>query len=39
MADHIGDSTTSRYVFLYYTEAEGQDGGDPIGNRLYRLSW
>ena len=36
MADHIGDSTTSRYVFLYYTEAEGQDGGDPIGNRLYR---
>jgi glucose/arabinose dehydrogenase len=24
------------YVFLYYTEAEGQDGGTPIGNRLYR---
>jgi aldose sugar dehydrogenase len=36
VADHIPDSTTSRYVFLYYTEAEGQDGGDPIGNRLYR---
>ena len=24
------------YVFLYYTEAKGQDGGDPMGNRLYR---
>ena len=24
------------YVFLYYTEAKGEDGGDPIGNRLYR---
>jgi aldose sugar dehydrogenase len=36
VADYIGNSTTSRYVFLYYTEAEGQDGGDPIGNRLYR---
>jgi glucose/arabinose dehydrogenase len=23
------------YVFLYYTESE-EDGGDPIGNRLYR---
>lgn len=33
------DSTT--YVFLYYTEIEGPDGGDkkgvqPIGNRVYR---
>ena len=24
------------YVFLYYTEAKGEDGGDPLGNRLYR---
>jgi len=24
------------YVFLYYTEANGEDGGEPIGNRLYR---
>ena len=24
-----------RYVFLYYTEAK-KDGGEPIGNRLYR---
>jgi aldose sugar dehydrogenase len=24
------------YVFLYYTEAEGQDGGKPIGDRFYR---
>jgi glucose/arabinose dehydrogenase len=23
-------------VFLYYTEAEGQDGGTPIANRLYK---
>jgi aldose sugar dehydrogenase len=23
-------------VFLYYTEAKGEDGGDPIGNRLYK---
>ena len=25
-----------RYVFLYFTEAKLKDGGDPIGNRLYR---
>ena len=36
VTDYAGDSSTSRYVFLYYTEAEGEDGGDPIGNRLYR---
>jgi glucose/arabinose dehydrogenase len=36
VADDAGDSSTFRYVFLYYTEAEGEDGGDPIGNRLYR---
>jgi aldose sugar dehydrogenase len=24
------------YVFMYYTEAEEEDGGSPIGNRLYR---
>lgn len=24
------------YVFLYYTEAEGEDDGEPLGNRLYR---
>jgi glucose/arabinose dehydrogenase len=23
-------------VFVYYTEANGEDGGDPIGNRLYK---
>jgi aldose sugar dehydrogenase len=23
-------------VFLYYTEAEGQDGGTPVANRLYK---
>ncbi|MGC2308645.1 MAG: PQQ-dependent sugar dehydrogenase, partial [Nitrososphaeraceae archaeon] len=36
VTDDAGDSSTSRYVFLYYTEAEGEDRGDPIGNRLYR---
>ena len=25
-----------QYVFLYYTEAKIKDGGEPIGNRLYR---
>jgi aldose sugar dehydrogenase len=24
------------YVFLYFTESEGRDGGERIGNRLYR---
>lgn len=30
------DETGKTYVFLYYTEAQGEDGGAPIGNRLYR---
>ncbi|HET6641496.1 MAG TPA: PQQ-dependent sugar dehydrogenase [Nitrososphaeraceae archaeon] len=30
------NETGNTYVFLYYTEAEGEDGGAPIGNRLYR---
>ena len=30
------NETGKTYVFLYYTEAEGGDGGAPIGNRLYR---
>ena len=30
-------STDLTYVFLYFTEAEGnEDGGEPIANRLYR---
>jgi aldose sugar dehydrogenase len=30
-------SADKTYVFLFYTEAEGtEDGGEPIGNRLYR---
>lgn len=28
--------STSLYVFLYFTEAEEEDGGNPLGNRLYR---
>jgi aldose sugar dehydrogenase len=30
------NSNAIPYVFLYYTEAEGEDEGNPIGNRLYR---
>jgi glucose/arabinose dehydrogenase len=29
-------STGKTFVFLYYTEAESEDGGEPIANRLYR---
>jgi aldose sugar dehydrogenase len=34
-----GNSQTPRYVFLYYTEAEEEDGGEPLGNRLYRYEF
>lgn len=30
------NETGKTNVFLYYTEAEGEDGGSPIGNRLYK---
>jgi glucose/arabinose dehydrogenase len=30
------NDTGKTFVFLYYTEAEGEDGGTAIGNRLYR---
>jgi glucose/arabinose dehydrogenase len=36
VAEEDGNSETPRYVFLYYTEAEEEDGGEPLGNRLYR---
>lgn len=26
-------------VFLYYTEAQGADGGTALGNRVYRYTW
>jgi glucose/arabinose dehydrogenase len=26
-------------VFLYYTEAQGADGGTALGNRVYRYDW
>lgn len=26
-------------VFLYYTEAQGADGGPALGNRVYRYDW
>jgi aldose sugar dehydrogenase len=30
------DTADTTYVFLYYTEAQDKDGGEPIGNHLYR---
>jgi glucose/arabinose dehydrogenase len=30
------NSRSTTYVFLYYTEAEQDDGGEALGNRLYR---
>jgi aldose sugar dehydrogenase len=39
---HNSSTTTSAYVFLYYTEAATKDGDDitegkqPLGNRLFR---
>jgi aldose sugar dehydrogenase len=33
----LKNSTNQKtYVFLYYTESEYEDGGEPVGNRLYR---
>jgi glucose/arabinose dehydrogenase len=39
VAEDDGNSETPRYVFLYYTEAEEEDGGEPLGNRLYRYEF
>jgi glucose/arabinose dehydrogenase len=39
VTDDDGNSETPRYVFLYYTEAEEEDGGEPLGNRLYRYEF
>jgi glucose/arabinose dehydrogenase len=36
VAEDDETSETPHYVFLYYTEAEEEDGGEPLGNRLYR---
>jgi aldose sugar dehydrogenase len=36
IATAINSSRSTTYVFLYYTEAEGEDGGEALGNRLYR---
>jgi glucose/arabinose dehydrogenase len=33
------NDTGKTFVFLYYTEAEGEDGGTAIGNRLYRYEF
>jgi len=30
------NETGTAFVFLYYTEAEGEDGGTALGNRVYR---
>jgi glucose/arabinose dehydrogenase len=34
IARNVNKDTT--YVFLYYTEAKEEDGGESLGNRLYR---
>jgi glucose/arabinose dehydrogenase len=39
VAEDDGSTETPRYVFLYYTEAEVEDGGEPLGNRLYRYEF
>jgi glucose/arabinose dehydrogenase len=33
------NETGRTYVFLYYTEAESEDGGAAIGNRVYRYEF
>lgn len=32
LSKHLGNI----YVFIYFTESNSKDGGEPIGNRLYR---
>lgn len=37
VANNTNDSASHNpYVFLYYTETKGHDGGQVLGNRLYR---
>lgn len=37
VANNTGDNTFQRpYVFLYFTETKDHDGGQVLGNRLYR---
>jgi aldose sugar dehydrogenase len=33
------NETGKTYIFLYFTEAEGQDGGNPVANRVYRYEF
>ena len=33
------NSESPRKVFLFYTEAQGGDGGPALGNRVYRYTW
>ena len=33
------NTETPRRVFLYYTEANGSDGGAALANRVYRYDW
>jgi glucose/arabinose dehydrogenase len=35
----VTNTTDRTYVFLYYTETQIEDGGDPAGNRLYRYEF
>jgi len=34
----LGITSIDSTVFLYYTESEN-DGGDPLGNRIYKYEW
>ena len=36
IAKDVKGADLHTYVFLYYTETLGKDGGNPVGNRLYR---
>jgi aldose sugar dehydrogenase len=35
----VSKNNTGTFVFLYFTEAEGKDGGKALGNRLYRYEF
>ena len=36
---YISEENGHTEVFLYYTEAEKEDGDRPIGNRLYKYQF
>jgi len=34
----LGITELNSFIYLYYTESE-KDGGEPLGNRIYRYDW